>query len=201
MPRGWLFDIHEDTPEEELGNLVEFSTQTLDISDDEGKAEEQEKRGKENIPPSEMSPHAGLSSDPTVEATAATRVSRKDMMTEDVRAPLGDLDARSFYAEGCDATSVVVVSEERTSSELDNSPFAFNTMAKEGISVPSPVESLTGNQDAWKDLLAQVDRSDKCATNTTRSEIPAGTTSQQKDDDASFDIWESGSAKEDGEVF
>ncbi|SLM34635.1 hypothetical protein LPUS_03494 [Lasallia pustulata] len=50
-PKGWMFEIHEDTAEEEMGNLMEHSTCTLSISDDERRQAAKDDRGKENIPP------------------------------------------------------------------------------------------------------------------------------------------------------
>ncbi|PWW71836.1 hypothetical protein C7212DRAFT_287390 [Tuber magnatum] len=52
IPDSWIFDIYEDSPEETLQNLVEFSTHTLDISDNEDTGELD--LGKENIPPSRL---------------------------------------------------------------------------------------------------------------------------------------------------
>ncbi|MBE7182107.1 MAG: hypothetical protein INR71_13050, partial [Terriglobus roseus] len=56
MPKGWFFDIHEDTPEQEAANLMEHSAATLDISSDDDDAArhrrgEDRERGKENVPP------------------------------------------------------------------------------------------------------------------------------------------------------
>ncbi|KAG0637194.1 hypothetical protein HOY80DRAFT_974087 [Tuber brumale] len=53
IPDSWIFDIYEDTEEETLQNLVEFSTHTLDISDNEETSGELD-LGKENIPPSRL---------------------------------------------------------------------------------------------------------------------------------------------------
>ena len=162
-PKGWLFNIHEDTPEEELGNLVEFSTQILDISDDESKVNDQDQRGKENIPPSDVSldGHSPHNSVTTTTSIPTVGVSRRDAMTDDVRAPLGELDASSFYAVGCDATSVIMIADERSVVEKGSSAFAFHTMTKDAANILAPVESVTGNQDAWKDLLAKAESSSK----------------------------------------
>jgi hypothetical protein len=55
MPKGWFFDIYEDSPDEEAANLMEHSTNILDISSDDDsdckRRAEREERGKENIPP------------------------------------------------------------------------------------------------------------------------------------------------------
>jgi hypothetical protein len=41
-----MFDIYEDTVEDEMSNLMEHSTCTLDISDDEGRRAAKDDRGK-----------------------------------------------------------------------------------------------------------------------------------------------------------
>ncbi|KAG5958394.1 hypothetical protein E4U57_001358 [Claviceps arundinis] len=53
---GWFFDIHEDTPDEEMTNMLQHRTCTLDISSDEEieqreSREKAEGRDKENVPP------------------------------------------------------------------------------------------------------------------------------------------------------
>src|SRR3569833_3988350 len=54
----WFFDIHEDSPEQEMPNLLQHSTCVLDISSDEeseqkARREKAEGRDKENIPPAD----------------------------------------------------------------------------------------------------------------------------------------------------
>ena len=53
MPKAWIFDIHLDTPEEEMANIMAHNTGVLDIScnDDIHTKRGKEERGKENIPP------------------------------------------------------------------------------------------------------------------------------------------------------
>lgn len=96
--KGWHFEIHEDTPDDEMTNLMEHSTCTLDISDDEGRnITKEDRENKENIAPIDY------------HTAGNSPVSRRDVMTEEVRSPLGDLDAKAFYGEGCDDSSVFVV--------------------------------------------------------------------------------------------
>lgn len=90
---------------------MQHSTTVLDITDDEGKTSGSgllgEGLGKENIPPVDVGVDAGA-------GPATRRVSRKEevsRMDED-RSPLGELDARGFYSDGCDAFSYEVVFEE-----------------------------------------------------------------------------------------
>ncbi|KAJ5575602.1 hypothetical protein N7535_002528 [Penicillium sp. DV-2018c] len=121
IPASWCFDIHVDTEQEEMTNLMQHSTTVLDISDDEGKAGVYT-RGKENIPPQE----SGIELPTSLSATA-TPTSRKADMMEESRAPLGELRAADYYAEDCNAFSYVAVyDDEEPSSEFKktSSPLA-----------------------------------------------------------------------------
>jgi len=117
-PKAWFFDIFEETEEQQ--NLVANewtmtqSACTLDISDDESKTSTGDDRGKENIPPNELyTPAATVSPLPAaVITTQIATTSRKDLMTDEPRTPLGDLNPSDYYADGHDATSVVLVPEE-----------------------------------------------------------------------------------------
>jgi hypothetical protein len=122
MPKGWFFEIHEDTPEQEAANLMEHSASVLDISSDDDAATKQqnEERGKENIPPPDFllsQPRVHSSSEAEVEVEVQVdepvkkprlRTLVQDAMDED-RRPLGDLVPAEFYGEGCDASSYVTV--------------------------------------------------------------------------------------------
>lgn len=139
MPKGWFFEIHEDTPEQEAANLMEHSASVLDISSDddaETKAKNEDLlRGKENIPPPGFTisqSHAVLPNalDDGEETEIEEPVKRprlrkitQDAMEED-RRPLGDLPPSDFYGNGCDATSYVTIDAgierpSRLSKEVD----------------------------------------------------------------------------------
>ncbi|KAL9024912.1 MAG: hypothetical protein Q9196_006163 [Gyalolechia fulgens] len=110
--KGMDFTIHEDTPDELMTNLMAHSTCTLDISDDENRGKFRDDCDKENIPP------------PGSSATAVRPVSRRDMMTDEARAPLAQLNAADYYAPGCDASSVInAPQEELSGSEPFNLEF------------------------------------------------------------------------------
>lgn len=111
---------------------MEHSTCTLDISsDEESRVRERDCRGKENVPPPDdiSQTRTYLSSTSSVEAElsmhdikARIRASRKKREVDegacDVdRAPLGDLAAEDFYAEGCDGESVFLVPAEASEEE------------------------------------------------------------------------------------
>ena len=89
VPAGWKFDIHEDTKDEETGNLLIHSATTLDISDDEARTNVKADRGKENVPPRD-------GSCAVVPMSIATSTGRKIRRTDRTRTPLGDLDITEF---------------------------------------------------------------------------------------------------------
>jgi hypothetical protein len=170
-----MFKIHEDTPDEELGNLMEFSTQTLDISDDESRRIEKDFRGKENIPPMDF-PDA---SPVRLAVAAAPPATRKDMMTDEPRTPLGSLDAREYYAEGCDVNSYIIVPADK---EDDCTPERTACIASE-----HPAEVPPAITDSLPGLLSQAleSKAGDLVPASGATESPA----------APIDIWESESAK------
>ncbi|KAJ5795251.1 hypothetical protein N7457_001850 [Penicillium paradoxum] len=116
-PASWCFDIHVDTEQEEMTNLMQHSTTVLDISDDEGKTDACS-RGKENISPQELGIEIPQSSSATVAAAA-----RKAPKLDEPRSPLGELNAADYYAEDCNAFSYVVVYDnEENSPEVKKAP-------------------------------------------------------------------------------
>lgn len=110
--KGMDFKIHEDTPDELLTNLMDHSTCTLDISDDENRGKFRDDCDKENVPP------------PGCPTSAVRPVGCRDIMTDEVRSPLGKLNAADYYAPGCDASSVInAPQEELPGSEPFNLEF------------------------------------------------------------------------------
>lgn len=146
MPNGWFFEIHEDTPEQEAANLMEHSASVLDISSDDDVAtkqrNEEQERGKENIPPPDFllsQPRVQSSTDSSIVEAEIEPVKRprlrkfvQDAMDED-RRPLGDLVTADFYGEGCDASSYVTVDAgiEKPSSLSKECDFSSETSEKE----------------------------------------------------------------------
>ncbi|KAJ5641956.1 hypothetical protein N7490_005956 [Penicillium lividum] len=112
-PTGWFFEIHVDSEQEEMTNLMQHSTGVLDISDDEGKAAVDD-RGKENVPPSELGIELPRSNQAV--ALAAAAEARKAEKMEEDRSPLGELTASDYYPEDCNAFSYAVVYDD------DNGP-------------------------------------------------------------------------------
>lgn len=107
MKASWFFDIHEDTPEQEMTNMLQHGTCVLDISSDEeserkATREQAEGRDKENVPPAD-----------DVSQTTARRSARhadeNEMVIEKQRMAMGELDVTTFYAEGFDESSVFII--------------------------------------------------------------------------------------------
>ncbi|KAF3395998.1 hypothetical protein F1880_006599 [Penicillium rolfsii] len=114
-PASWFFDIHVDSEQEEMTNLMQHSTGVLDISDDESKSSTADNRGKENVPPAELGIDLPRSREVTalIEAAAA----RKAGEMEKDRAPLGELNAADYYPEDCNAFSFAVVYDDEDEDE------------------------------------------------------------------------------------
>ena len=179
VPKGWLFDIHEDTPDEELGNLMQHSTQTLDISDDEERKAAKDDRGKENIPPVD---NMSLAIAPIT--TTNRPVHRSDMMTDEPRTPLGDLEASEFYAAGCDASSFIIIPAEKNTDAPSEEQCAASE-ALQPASIEAPLaESIGQSKESWQDLFAQRGTFNEAKTAAEADAVPA-----------EIEIWESESAK------
>ncbi|KAG5985949.1 hypothetical protein E4U43_005783 [Claviceps pusilla] len=92
----WFFDIHEDTPEQEMTNLLQHSTCVLDLSSDEeseqkARREKAEGRDKENVPPSG---HVSqTSARPSARAAACD-----DMVVDKERVVLGEMKTTDLVA-------------------------------------------------------------------------------------------------------
>jgi hypothetical protein len=179
-PDSWFFDIHADTEQEEMTNLMQHSTGILDISDDEDRAKVDE-RGKENIPPNEL----GVGNPGLLSSTAA--VSRKNMMTGEPRTPLGELNSGDYYADGCDALSFAVVYEE-----LEDE--------KEKIPQFPHFESMTPSRSRTQSEMLSLSTISSLLGTGTGDEItktiPEAAMTTSDPTNADFEIWESGSAVE-----
>ena len=177
-----MFDIREDTEEEEAKNLMNHSICTLDISsDDESRAAAKDDRGKENIPPV----------DGFVYSSATVTSSRADMMTDEPRTPLGALDTKDFYAEGCDASSYIIIPAEK---EIDgnNEKIATAVESQEVSSSPQlSIKAKVETAPGWEEFLEQVEQSKKDMkdVNECLAEM------QQPSLQSEIEIWESESAK------
>ncbi|ROW09301.1 hypothetical protein VPNG_05888 [Cytospora leucostoma] len=187
----WFFDIHEDTPEQEMTNLLQHSTCLLDISSDEEfqqklRRERAEGRGKENVPP------ADDVSQTSVRRT--TTVSGGGMEYEKPRVALGSLNVEEFYAEGCDPTSVIIVpGDEDDGTVLDGEQ-------PEEPQEPREDDALTGPKSAPElevDTAPNVE--EHCEPVHQTEPVKLATLEPVEGTGESFELWESSSAKEEGE--
>ena len=181
-----MFDIYQDTVEDEMSNLMQHSTCTLDISDDEGRRAKDD-RGKENIPPTDW-PTASAPVNGTIVAAPSRRSDRMDEMTDESRLPMGELNAKDFYADGCDASSYVIIPAEKSHGKSATVPVPVELKTATEPILPS-VTTTPPKQDGWKDFLAQVEESKKVL-----GPVSAPVEQEQQPE---IDIWESESAKGD----
>ncbi|KAI5862967.1 hypothetical protein GGS23DRAFT_570357 [Durotheca rogersii] len=187
MKSSWFFDIHEDTPEQEMTNLLQHSTCVLDISsDEESESRRQRERaeGKENVPPAD-----DVSQTSRPRACAFRKAVDDEMAFEKERNPLGEMDVREYYSEGCDETSVIIVPGDEDEGQDQQLP------------QPHPIpdlapEILVGEEDDVDDGAKTVDelmrKGDELVPGAAVLEPLEGT-------GESFEVWESGSAKDEAE--
>jgi hypothetical protein len=198
-PKSWFFDIYEETEAQQDYTVSEWtmtqSATVLDISDDESKAQASSDRGKENIPPNDVIVPSGTSTSSTA---AKIPGSRKDMMTDEPRTPLGHLNAADYYPDGLDASSVILVQ--------DNTADLTNASTNQGVAdVVNPSE-LTFEPEAVTIAAAfgdAVDFSSLLASSQPAldSQNPELTCAKSGDTTVPDDIeiWESESAKDERE--
>ncbi|RGP69002.1 hypothetical protein FSPOR_4979 [Fusarium sporotrichioides] len=182
MKASWFFDIHEDTPEQEMTNLLQHSTCTLDISSDEESERKRnrdraEGRDKENVPPPDD--------------VSQTRRSPRadDMVVEKERVALGEMNTADFYAEGCDETSVIIVPEdEPESSILESNVPELSTIPE------SSLESLEPSSLPELEAVATQEDIDNLMAKPTEGTSKAAVLEPIEGTGESFELWESGSA-------
>lgn len=174
-PSSWFFDIHIDSEQEEMTNLMQHSTGVLDISDDEGKTSVTDGRGKENVPPAELGIDLPRSRQAT--ALAAAAAARKASKMEEDRAPLGELTASHYYPEDCNAFSYAVVYDDENENVLQSKKSSVPTQAT--FLPPAITTSIAS-------LLE-----------TATPPKPAAESTDTTETDAKIEIWESESATED----
>ena len=185
--KGWHFDIHEDTKDEEVSNMMVHDTTTLDISDDDSSSSKGDKDNKENIPP--------IDSPAAVASVTHVAATRRDLMTDETRAPLGDLDAKDFYAEGCDASScIIVAAEDPCEQSTDKLSTTVNT--HEPSSPPRPrAIAVTEAQAGWEEVIARFS-----AKTATAADAELSIKKDDSKEATEIQIWESESAKGDDDA-
>ncbi|KAI9822645.1 MAG: hypothetical protein M1827_000364 [Pycnora praestabilis] len=195
MPKGWIFDIHEDTIEDEMANIMEHSTCTLDISDDESRRAAKDERGKENIPPLEQPSllittiNNALNEATQAPSTMTVQTKSRRNMQEDMmeRSPLGDLPAAEFYADGFDASSHVIIQAapaEKSIISREAKDLSYVTPARPRIN------PLAVQKDERKEFLARIEEA-AAGPSSAPTFSSLGVVKQ-----GAIEIWESGSGDE-----
>jgi hypothetical protein len=207
MPSSWEFEIYEDTPEEESANLMEHSTQTLDLSfDDETTKAQRDCRGKENEAPegydaptaSRLASTASEPSPPSPTRTKKDQFVRRKIaeMDDGVRSPLSDLETDEFIPEGLEKDSQVIIDaspEKATKLDVNNlfatAPPEFALTAAKIDSKPAPQLAIpsitTSDVDAgeevviWEDSVDAKD-DDGGAESTTKPEQDGAVVEERK---------------------
>ncbi|TEA17177.1 hypothetical protein C8034_v000275 [Colletotrichum sidae] len=182
----WFFDIHEDTPEQEMTNMLQHGTCVLDISSDEESERKRsrdraEGRDKENVPP--VDDVSQTSARPT-----ARRSGDDHVMFEKERTALGEMDAADFYALGCDESSVIVIPGDE---EDEENPV---------VAVPSEAKDVSPKDEV--DVLGSVvetNNVDDLMSNSSEPPAEAALLRPIEGTGESFELWESGSAKDETE--
>lgn len=195
MKPSWFFDIHEDTPEQEMTNLLQHSTCVLDISSDEeserkASRERAEGRDKENIPP----PDDVSQTSRAAAARAGAAAGVDDMLIEKMRGPLAEMDAADFYAAGCDGLSVVIVPGDEDEETVVGE--RLEAIADVDVVVSNTFDfapQLNPDVEVNVDIDELMGRRDEPAAKAALLEPIEGT-------GESFELWESGSAKDDAEA-
>lgn len=175
----WFFDIHEDTPDQELTNLLQHSTCILDISSDEETARRaRDDHGKENVPPADDVSQTGR---------RARERAEGDMVVEKERFVLGEMEVGEFYGVGCDASSVFVVpaDEEDVKGKQVEAP-RVEVEVSQDVEV-APEAEASGEMEVSKDV----------ETLLQSESAPAAVLEPMEGTGDSFVLWDSGSARGD----
>ncbi|KAI1827233.1 hypothetical protein F4861DRAFT_438310 [Xylaria intraflava] len=193
MSSSWFFDIHEDTEEQEMTNLLQHSTCVLDISSDE-ESESREQRedveGKENVPPMD-----------DISQTSRPRAARfatnaYEMLIEKERNPLSEMDPKEYYSDGCDENSIIVIPDD----EDEEVSAANGLQAVPKIILES--EESEADPDSTESLAIEEEKSisvEKLMQKTDSPAPGAAVLTPMEGTGESFEVWESGSAKDETE--
>ena len=192
----WDFEIHEDTPEQEMTNLLQHSTCVLDISSDEEtetRRQRERAEGKENVPPVD---DISQTSRPRPARLSAANA---DDMIEKERNPLGEMDVREYYSEGHDETSVVIVpgdedestdEQQQQQSQPVDMKSSLSAELQPAAQAVAPEPAPSKETKTVEELMEKPDEPAPCAAVLE----PIEGTGQ------SFDVWESGSTKDEAET-
>ncbi|KAL2882047.1 hypothetical protein SGCOL_002305 [Colletotrichum sp. CLE4] len=191
LKASWFFDIHEDTPEQEMTNMLQHGTCVLDISSDEeserkASRDRAEGRDKENVPPVDDVSQ-------TSARRSARRTSEDEMIFEKERIALGEMDASEFYAFGCDESSIIIIPADEEEEEE-------NEVAAPQTAVPELKEIVPEPTVASLEVPVEEKGVDELMGKSSETAAKAALLEPMEGTGESFELWESGSAKDETEV-
>lgn len=207
MKASWFFDIHEDTPEQEMTNLLQHGTCTLDISSDEeselkARRERDEGRNKENLPPVDDVSQTSTRSRVAAAAAAAAPINPDDMVFEKSRGPLAEMNAADYYAEGCDGESVVIVPGDED-GEVPEVVVAADESAAAAPAVEIeedwPALDVAEDFESAPELKVEVDVSIDVLMGKESESLKAAVLQPIEGTGEIFELWESGSQQDEAE--
>lgn len=183
LKSSWFFDIHEDTEAEEAANMLQHGACVLDISSDEESEKRRQREraeGKENLPP--LDDISQTSYPRAVRNTASI----DEMVVEKERSPLGEMDPKDYYSEGCDENSVVTVADDEDEDEETAAHYGLQFIPGANFSASNQAEE---EADSVEELMQKAD-----------SAAPSAAVLEPVEDTGeSFEVWESSSAKDETE--
>ena len=186
--KNWQFEILEETEMEQAANIIDFRANGLDISDDESRAAAKEdKDNKENIPPVDGAASVRYSSQLT---------SRRDMMTDEPRNPLGDLVTEDYYAEGCDAASAFIIDSEVSVDSVEEKCTPVSNLSDSCSPSRLRANAMTHGKDEWRNVISKFVPGGSLPAEESQLH-PSNSTLELEASD--IQIWESESAKADND--
>lgn len=187
----WFFDIHEDTPEQEMTNLLQHSTCVLDLSSDEeseqkARREKAEGRDKENVPPSG---HVSQ----TCARPSARAAACDDMVVDKERVVLGEMKTTDLVtADG--NTSLVMMNAGDDDDDDNEGEEATAELASETAPLVGKYQSPLEARD-----IGSFSVTDAVEAKSAPGAEPA-ILQPIEGTGESFDLWESGSVKDDSDL-
>lgn len=214
-PKAWFFDVFVETEEYQEYKMNEWtmtqSSAALDLSDVQDRSLSSnvehvkvvaDDESKENVDPNAalgVSAPGIVASNPTV-----TTVEVKPSSSEGSRTPLGDLNAADYYADGLNATSVVLVQDEvEHHSHEDGVADDAGKLASQSM----PAAKFTLYASSTTDNVAEHEMKEEVPawaqrSSTALTQMQVGKLLDARESatvPADIEIWESESAKDENE--
>lgn len=203
-----------------MTNLLQHGTCVLDISSDEESAQRARREGrddKENVPP--------VDDISQTSARAQMRLRNRtadDMVVEKERVALGEMNTADFYADGCDESSVIFVpadeeeerqetpqqvapqqveapqqpnqEQEKREPIVENFEFAPELKQLPSVTVSEPEAEPAISIEPEQDFDMLMGRTNESSSSKAAVLQPMEGTGD------SFELWESGSTKDENEA-